>query len=175
MGEGHGRLGGSHKTPPKVRMGATSVSGRLPPEVIQRIVRQNFGRFRLCYENGLKTSPTLAGMVTVAFVIGRDGKVSSVADNKSDLPDAATVDCAGENEPGTTVNVGAAVERLLPLTVPLTERDVPAVTPVSVAVYVPLLLSVTAPMPPVLVPEPLSAKVTVAPPVVRFVPDASFA
>ena len=40
-------------------MGATSVSGRLPPEVIQRIVRQNFGRFRLCYENGLRSNPNL--------------------------------------------------------------------------------------------------------------------
>ena len=53
FGSGSGRLGGTHKSkPPSVRMGATSVSGRLPPEVIQRIVRQNFGRFRLCYENG---------------------------------------------------------------------------------------------------------------------------
>jgi hypothetical protein len=54
FGSGHGRLGGSHKTrAPKVRMGATTVSGRLPPEVIQRIVRQNYGRFRMCYEQGL--------------------------------------------------------------------------------------------------------------------------
>ena len=41
--------------------GATQVNGRLPPEVIQRIVRQNFGRFRLCYENGLRNNPNLAG------------------------------------------------------------------------------------------------------------------
>src|SRR5258706_1150876 len=33
LGAGHGRLGGSHQTKaPKVRMGATTVSGRLPPE-----------------------------------------------------------------------------------------------------------------------------------------------
>ena len=54
-------------------MGATQVSGRLPPEVIQRIVRQNFGRFRLCYENGLRNNPNLQGRVAVRFVIGRDG------------------------------------------------------------------------------------------------------
>src|SRR4030095_17143566 len=45
FGAGHGRLGGSHATrSPKVRMGATTGTGRLPPEVIQRIARQNFAR-----------------------------------------------------------------------------------------------------------------------------------
>jgi hypothetical protein len=79
IGNGNGRLSGSHRSkPPSVRMGATSVSGRLPPEVIQRIVRMNFGRFRLCYENALKSNPNLQGTVTVSFVIGVDGSVSSV-------------------------------------------------------------------------------------------------
>jgi hypothetical protein len=94
FGSGHGRLGGDHKTkPPQVRMGATTVSGRLPPEVIQRIVRQNFGRFRLCYENGLKNNPSLQGRVSVRFVIGRDGAVGSVGNGGSDLPDSAVVNC----------------------------------------------------------------------------------
>lgn len=94
FGSGAGRLGGSHRTsPPKVRMGATSVSGRLPPEVIQRIVRQNFGRFRLCYENGLRNNPNLQGRVAVRFVIGRDGAVSAVGNGGSDLPDSGVVSC----------------------------------------------------------------------------------
>ena len=94
FGSGHGRLGGSHRTkPPQVRMGATSVSGRLPPEVIQRIVRQNFGRFRLCYENGLRNNPNLQGRVAVRFVIGRDGAVSNVGNGGSDMPDGGVVSC----------------------------------------------------------------------------------
>jgi hypothetical protein len=94
FGNGNGRLGGSHRTkPPSVRMGATSVSGRLPPEVIQRIVRQNFGRFRMCYENGLKSNPNLTGRVSVSFVIGVDGSVSSVGNGGSDLPDSGVVSC----------------------------------------------------------------------------------
>ena len=94
FGSGHGRLGGSHRTkPPQVRMGATSVSGRLPPEVIQRIVRQNFGRFRLCYENGLRNNPNLQGRVSVRFVIGRDGAVSNVGNGGSDMPDGGVVSC----------------------------------------------------------------------------------
>ncbi len=94
FGSGHGRLGGSHRTsPPKVRMGATTVNGRLPPEVIQRIVRQNYGRFRLCYENGLRNNPNLQGRVSVRFIIGRDGSVSNVGNAGSDLPDPGVVSC----------------------------------------------------------------------------------
>src|SRR4029079_11875655 len=60
FGSGHGRLGGSHSTrAPAVRPGRTAGQWSLPPEVIQRIVRQNFGRFRLCYENGLRNNPNL--------------------------------------------------------------------------------------------------------------------
>jgi hypothetical protein len=94
FGSGTGRLGGTHKAkPPLVRIGASTVSGRLPPEVIQRIVRQNFGRFRLCYENGLRSSPNLQGRVAVRFVIGHDGAVSQVSNGGSDMPDAGVVSC----------------------------------------------------------------------------------
>lgn len=70
-----------------------SVSGRLPPEAIQRIIRQNFGRLRFCYENALVHTPDLAGRVSVRFVIGRDGAVSQVTDGGSSMPDPAVVAC----------------------------------------------------------------------------------
>jgi FHA domain-containing protein len=93
-GAGHGRLGGSHQTrAPQIRMGSTQVNGRLAPEVIQRIVRQNFGRFRMCYENGLKSNPSLSGRVSVRFVIARDGSVASTSNGGSDLPDSGVVAC----------------------------------------------------------------------------------
>jgi hypothetical protein len=94
FGNGHGRLGGAHQTrSPSIRQGATTVNGRLPPEVIQRIVRQNFGRFRLCYENGLRTNPNLQGRVAVKFVIDRSGSVSTTSDGGSDIPDQGVVSC----------------------------------------------------------------------------------
>lgn len=80
------------KKPPRVKVGKTTVTGRLPPEVIQRIVRSNFGRFRVCYEAGLRTNPNLSGKVTVRFVISRTGTVSSVA-STAELPDSAVVSC----------------------------------------------------------------------------------
>jgi mono/diheme cytochrome c family protein len=71
----------------------TSVNGRLPAAVIQRIVKANFRRFRLCYEAGLRNNPNLAGRVSVKFVIDRKGAVALTADGGSDLPDGGVVSC----------------------------------------------------------------------------------
>jgi hypothetical protein len=78
---------------PIMRQGPTTVEGRIPAEVIQRAVRQNFGRFRFCYQDGLRNNPSLAGRVAVRFVIDRGGAVSTVANGGSDLPDANVVSC----------------------------------------------------------------------------------
>lgn len=94
FGRGTGRMGPGHGTrAPVLRVGTTQASGRLPPEIIQRIVRQNHGRFRLCYEQGLTKNPNLEGRVTVRFVIGRDGAVSNAANGGSDLADSGVVQC----------------------------------------------------------------------------------
>jgi hypothetical protein len=80
--------------PPRIREdGATLSSAGLPIEVVRRIVRQNFGRFRLCYESGLRLDPTLAGAVRVRFVVETDGAVGTVNDAGSTLPDAGVVAC----------------------------------------------------------------------------------
>jgi len=66
----------------------------LPKEVVQRIVRQNFGRFRLCYEAGLRANPGLTGRVSVAFVIDRNGNVAvASADKSTDMADQNVVSC----------------------------------------------------------------------------------
>jgi hypothetical protein len=78
---------------PKIRQGAITVNGRLPPEVIQRIVRQNFGRFRLCYEQGLRNAPTLAGQIVVKFTINASGAVASASNGGSTLPNPSVVSC----------------------------------------------------------------------------------
>ncbi|MFO0554860.1 MAG: AgmX/PglI C-terminal domain-containing protein [Polyangiaceae bacterium] len=93
-GIGTNTMRGTHATgSPRIRPAPPSVSGRIPGEVIQRIVRQNFGRFRACYEAGLRNNPNLQGRVTVGFVIGADGAVGSVNNAGSDLPDAGVVSC----------------------------------------------------------------------------------
>ncbi len=79
---------------PVLRAGTTSVSGPgIPSGLVQRTVRQNFGRFRSCYENGLRTNPNLSGRVVSRFVIGHDGSVASVKDGGSDLPSGEVISC----------------------------------------------------------------------------------
>lgn len=60
---------------------------------IQRVVRSNFGRYRLCYENGLRSNPNLAGKVAVRLAIAPSGAVASATDDGSTLPAPAVVAC----------------------------------------------------------------------------------
>lgn len=75
------------------RAAKTEVNGVIPAEVIQRIVRLNFGRFRNCYETGLRTNPSLGGRVATKFIIDRAGAVMTSQDGGSDLPDQTVVSC----------------------------------------------------------------------------------
>ena len=86
---------GVHNVPPGQPTAASekSVSGRLPPPVIQAIVRQNFDAIRTCYERGLAKVPTLQGRVAVRFAIQLDGSVAGAQSAGSDLPDAEVVAC----------------------------------------------------------------------------------
>ena len=72
----------------------TSVSGRLPPEAILAILRQNHGRFRLCYERGLGRDPNLQGRVELHLVIQPSGAVRS-ANASGALPEDVTTCMAG--------------------------------------------------------------------------------
>ncbi|HHH26974.1 MAG TPA: AgmX/PglI C-terminal domain-containing protein [Polyangiaceae bacterium] len=92
-GNSWGRIGPAHETrSPRIRMTNTEVSGRIPPEVIQRIVRNNYGRFRACYESALRGNPNLQGRVAVSFLIGRDGTVKT-ASGGGDIPDSGVISC----------------------------------------------------------------------------------
>ncbi|HSC87778.1 MAG TPA: AgmX/PglI C-terminal domain-containing protein [Polyangiaceae bacterium] len=93
-GTGKGISNGTHATRVlPIHTAPPEVSGHLPAEVIQRTVRQNFGRFRMCYQAGLSRNPGLEGRVAVRFVIDRRGSVSNVGLAGSGLPDAAVNDC----------------------------------------------------------------------------------
>ena len=93
FGPGKHGIPGHRPRGPSMRPEEAKVSSRIPAELIQRVVRQSFGRFRACYENGLRGNPSLAGRVSVRFVIGRDGSVMSASNGGSDLPDAGVVSC----------------------------------------------------------------------------------
>ena len=94
-GFGHGPGQGGHTAKaPRIIMANTEVNGTLPAEVVQRIVRQNFGRFKMCYEAGLRTNPGLTGRVAVKFMIDRNGSVATAAaDPSTDMADGTVVSC----------------------------------------------------------------------------------
>lgn len=97
FGKSVGRGNGDRKPgAPTLRTAPTQVSGSIPAEVVQRIVRQNFGRFRFCYEKGLARNPNLEGRVAVRFVIGRDGSVSTAAPLSGGLPDSQVSRCVAD-------------------------------------------------------------------------------
>ena len=84
---------GSHTLRATLKQGAIDVKGKLPPEVVQRIVRQSFGRLRACYEDGLERNPKLAGTVVVHFTIAKDGASTGARDKGSKLEDARVKEC----------------------------------------------------------------------------------
>jgi hypothetical protein len=94
IANGRGRPSRGHvPTGPRIREPEITINGHLRPEVIQRIVRQNFGRFRFCYEGGIRQNPNLQGRVAVKFIVARSGSVGLSADGGSDLPDSNVVQC----------------------------------------------------------------------------------
>jgi hypothetical protein len=94
IGVGRGHVGTPHVSHFKpVRYEDPKCNGHLPAEVIRRIVRQNEGRYRFCYQNGLRSNPNLQGRVTVRFVIDRGGAVALSADAGSDIPDEEVRRC----------------------------------------------------------------------------------
>jgi hypothetical protein len=111
---------------PRIRVEPIQVTGRLPVEIIQRIVRQHTPRFRECYEAGLATNPMLGGRVAVKFTIDASGDAVNVADAGSDLADRQVVSCVLAVFPGTTFPQPEAgvVEVVFPMSFTVLTQDI---------------------------------------------------
>lgn len=83
--------GGARPAP--VVLGHPTVTGELAPEVVERLARFEIGKFKTCYEDGLKTHPTLKGRVVVGFTIDEQGMAIRAHDDGSDLADKSVVGC----------------------------------------------------------------------------------
>ena len=93
-GGGGGRVGTGRKTKVvKMIETGTDIQGRLPPEVVKRIIRANFPRFRACYEQGLKKDPGLKGTVSVRFIIDTTGAVESASGAGGSMTDGQVSGC----------------------------------------------------------------------------------
>ena len=95
FGAGLGKLHGHHSSTIvcTLRFVEAISCHRIPPEIIHRVVHASEGRFRACYEDGLRRDPKLSGRVVTKFVIARDGAVVAASDGGSDLPDEGVRAC----------------------------------------------------------------------------------
>jgi hypothetical protein len=75
-------------------------SGRLAPEIIQKVIRASYPKFRACYEEGLKMTENLGGRVTVRFDVEADGTVIRYEPVCTSLPDPRVVSCIAQHFTG---------------------------------------------------------------------------
>ena len=69
------------------------ILGALDRSLIDEVVKRHMNQIRYCYQRALTRSPDLSGKVTVKFVIGGDGSVSSAKVRRSTLHDSAVETC----------------------------------------------------------------------------------
>lgn len=73
--------------------GGTESKGRLPPEQIQRTIKQHMGAFKQCYDAGLKKNPAMKGRLTMKFTIDPEGRAKHAVAAESSLGDDDVVAC----------------------------------------------------------------------------------
>lgn len=88
-------FGGRGQRIPKVQQEKAQIGEGLDQDIIRRIVRAHVNEVRSCYNAGLREHPELAGRVTIAFMIGANGKVgvSTVQQDTLEPADEAVGRC----------------------------------------------------------------------------------
>lgn len=79
-GAGKGGLS-SRSAVPQVTLGKHQVTGKLPADVVRRVVRAHVNQLRYCYEKLLVARPDIAGALTLELVITPTGDVTAATAN----------------------------------------------------------------------------------------------
>ncbi len=69
------------------------IQGGLDRDQIAAVIQRNIGQIIYCYEQGLQTSPSLSGRVTMDFVIGGNGRVRTAQVANTSLRSQAVENC----------------------------------------------------------------------------------
>jgi len=69
------------------------VEGGLDRDLIADVINRHMGQFRFCYEQGLQSSPGLAGRVAVRFTIGSNGQVKSAGIDNTTMNSSLVESC----------------------------------------------------------------------------------
>ncbi len=88
-------VGNGNKAPPPapIAMAGIQVSGRLPSQVVVRVLRQNMQRFRMCQVRTHVNVPQFVGVASVRFVIDRSGATASYPEATSAIADPPFLKC----------------------------------------------------------------------------------
>jgi TonB family protein len=93
-GDGTGGFGNRAARVPRIRpLGDPEIRGSLSHEVIRRTIRRHINEVRFCYEQELAQRPDLAGRVTVSFIIGGTGTVTTATTMNTTLQNARVEGC----------------------------------------------------------------------------------
>ena len=79
--------------PGNVTIEPIQVMGKLPQDVVTRIVRAATGRMRACYERELAQNPATQGKVVIRFEVEPKGTVGAIVDNGSDIKSQNVIQC----------------------------------------------------------------------------------
>lgn len=71
----------------------TIIMGTLDKALIDAVIKRNMNQLRYCYQRELTRDATLAGKITVKFVIAKDGTVSSATTKSTTMANSAVEDC----------------------------------------------------------------------------------
>jgi hypothetical protein len=92
-GNGKGGAGGHGRANVTIPPGDPSVSGGLTAQEIMAVIRAHLNEIRHCYEQLLQRSPSSSGKISVSFVVGLSGVVSSVNVAEATLNDSVMRGC----------------------------------------------------------------------------------
>ncbi|MBW2276158.1 MAG: AgmX/PglI C-terminal domain-containing protein [Deltaproteobacteria bacterium] len=92
-----GILAGSGQRGTAPVAGSPMVKGSLPKETIRRVVQRHINQVKFCYEMGLARDSSLAGRVSVKFIISSTGAVQLAAIASSTLGDSDVESCIAQS------------------------------------------------------------------------------
>ncbi len=92
-GNGKGGAGGHGRANVTIPPGDPSVSGGLTAQEIMAVIRAHLNEIRHCYEQLLQRSPSSNGKISVSFVVGLSGSVTSVSVAEATLNDSVMRGC----------------------------------------------------------------------------------
>lgn len=69
------------------------IEGGLDPNEIAAVIKRHESQVRACYERGLQKSPRLAGRLSLRFLIGPQGRVTTAKVSQSSLGNAGVESC----------------------------------------------------------------------------------